>query len=234
MINNWILLGPANAKKTEIVISALIDNPIIRTKPFVLMCETDTGCAVELAIKHKIEIHIVDDIKLKSPKVIEMLKSLQADVLISCGWSYKIPVEHNIYFKYPIINCHGSVLPDYKGKRAYLHQWANIEGFYGATIHTISDKFDQGEIIIQGKQKLFLKENLIMIHRRLSELTAQLIPQALLMIDYNLPTQNNYMKKNSQSRYFYNIKKRKLVLHRLINRFAYYFNLKKWSTPHKM
>src|SRR5690606_11508107 len=102
----------------------------------------------------------------------------EVDLLISAGWPLKIPSSFVNMFKYTPINCHGSVLPDYRGSRAYMHYWANCEDYYGATIHYMNDKFDDGNIIVQGQLKLFAEETPEIIHRRSAELCAYLIPIA--------------------------------------------------------
>ncbi|WP_040928650.1 formyltransferase family protein, partial [Nosocomiicoccus massiliensis] len=64
-----------------------------------------------------------------------------------------------------------------------MHYWANCENFYGATIHYMNEKFDDGNIIIQGRLKLYMEETPEMLHRRTAELCAHLLPTAIYLVE---------------------------------------------------
>lgn len=140
-----------------------------------------------------------------------------------------IPKKVIDLFDYNPINCHGSFLPDYRGSRAYMHYWANCEEFYGASIHYINEKFDDGNIIVQGKLKMFHKEDNIIIHRRTAELCSYLLPTAINLVENKFEGE----KIEGNKRYFYKLTMRKFRFYRLYNRFAVKFGLSKIVTKHK-
>lgn len=232
MIKKWILLGPANAKKAEIVMEKLLSNPVVQVRPFVFVCESEEGCAFDFAISNNVEVARLIDPKMKTLGTQDFFDKLGGDLLVSCGWNYKIPNIIFNRFKFHSLNCHSSLLPDYKGQRAYVHQWANCEEEYGVTIHLLAEDLDAGKIILQGGIKLFLKENLVMMHQRLSEVTGFLLPQALLLIESGY---NGIVHSESQtSRYFFKISRWKAKAHRITNRSIMRFGLKPILTPHQL
>jgi phosphoribosylglycinamide formyltransferase 1 len=230
-IRRWILAGPANALKAEIVMRSLVSNPVIQSRPFVFLCEKEYGCAVECARELGIEVLQTSDPRFKTEDSQKELGQVGADMLVCCGWDYIVPPSVFEGFSYPCLNCHSSLLPDYKGQRAYLHQWANCEKQYGVTIHFISEKLDEGKMLLQGALKLFPKENIEMMHRRMSEMTGVLLPQALLLVEAGVVGES--YDRHNESRYFLKISPRRAKLHRFFNRGLSLFNLPRWTTPHK-
>ena len=88
-----------------------------------------------------------------------------------------------IHSFFDAVNCHGSYLPDYRGSRAYMHYWANFSEYYGATIHYLTDKIDDGNILIRGKLQMFKDESHDSVFIRTAELCGHLLPAAILMIE---------------------------------------------------
>ena len=56
--------------------------------------------------------------------------------------------------RYGLLNVHGSLLPDYRGIMPSFWVLANGENFTGASIHRISERIDEGEILFQEKVDL--------------------------------------------------------------------------------
>ena len=230
IIRRWILLGPANGLKTEIVMRCLLLNPIIKKRPFVFVCESEQGCAVDYARNNGIEVLHVEDRLFKTEASRRMLDSIDAELLVVCGWNYIVPRNVFERFPFPCLNCHSSLLPDYKGQCAYLHQWANCEEEYGVTIHILEEKLDEGCMLLQNRMKLYLRENLVMMHRRVSEATGLLLPQALLLLEQGY--RGAPYDQSAISRYFHKITPYKAKAYRVLNRFARLLNLPPFLTPH--
>jgi len=230
-IRRWILAGPADAMKTEIVMRSLNASSVIHSRPYVFLCDKKDGRAVDCARELGIEVLCTSDPHFKSEASQKELDKIEADLLVCCGWNYIVPSVVFERFSYPSLNCHSSLLPDYKGQRAYVHQWANCESEYGITIHFISDKLDEGMKLLQSKIKLFPEESIVMMHRRISEMTGALLPLALLLVEAGHKGES--YDSSAKSRYFYKITSRKARFHRLCNKVLSSFGLPLWITPHK-
>jgi phosphoribosylglycinamide formyltransferase-1 len=177
------ILGSANALKPKIIIETLHEMNLLFNREIILFTEDDEGVCVDYCREKGIKFVVFPNTELNDVESFNLVMQQEADLLVSAGWPFKIPASFLQLFKYTPINCHGSVLPDYRGSRAYMHYWANCEEYYGATIHFMNEKFDDGNILIQGRLKLFLEETPSILHRRSAELCAYLLPEAISLIE---------------------------------------------------
>lgn len=151
------------------------------------------------------------------------------DYIITVGWGKIIKNEVITRAKCAALNCHSSMLPDYKGGSAYNHYWANCEDFSGATIHYLTSKVDSGNIVAQSAFKLSCKDTPISILQRASELTGPLLIEALLKI------QQGYRgEPNNGGRYFLKVRsKYQLAFYRMLNLSFKKIGLKRKLMPFK-
>ena len=81
------------------------------------------------------------------------LKGLKFDILISDRARFIIPINVIEMFDGLICNLHPSFLPFNRGDQPLL--WSAVEGTpYGVSIHQVSEKFDEGNIISQTRLNL--------------------------------------------------------------------------------
>lgn len=101
----------------------------------------------ELAKKNKLNFILFKDNHL----LYEKIKNLDIDIIISASWRNIIPKEILRLAKIGAINFHNSLLPLYRS--AYSNTWPLFYGdrYTGATIHWMTEKFDDGDIIGQKK-----------------------------------------------------------------------------------
>lgn len=229
-IKKIIILGSANAMKPQIILEQIVEQDLLKNIELIYLCEKNEGCCVEYCIQNNIKIHIVSSIYFDTKECIEDIKKLEADILISMGWPYKVPKELLDIFEYKSLNCHGSILPDYRGSRSYMHYWANMEEYYGATIHYMTEKFDDGNILISGKLRRLKEESPIIIHRRTAELCGYLLPQAINLVEQGYKG----TKGKGTKRYFYKISRNKFRMYYFYNRYLTKLGFKKKLTPYKI
>ncbi len=94
-----------------------------------------------------------------SEVVLDIVKTLQPDLIVLAGFLWKFP--ENIIHQFPnkIVNIHPSLLPKYGGKGMYgnfVHQAVidNHETESGITIHYVNENYDEGAIIFQAKTQI--------------------------------------------------------------------------------
>lgn len=228
-IERVIILGPSHALKTRIVIEELWQLASLEGRALLLLCEGGSGQACDYCRDHGIPVATVRHPALNDDLELRTVANLKSDLLVSCGWPHKICTQALSMFDFAPVNCHGSLLPDYRGKRAYLHAWANMEEYYGATIHYMTGKFDDGNILAQARLKLYRSETLRQVHRRIAELTAAMLPHAVSMVEQNTPGR----QPSGRARYFHQISRRQVKLYRIANRLAALFGCRKRLTPHR-
>ena len=83
------------------------------------------------------------------------------------------------FFKNKIINIHPSLLPKYKGLNTHKRALKAKEKFSGCTIHYVSKKLDSGKIIAKKKVKIFKKDTLKKLEKRVLKEENKLYPLVL-------------------------------------------------------
>jgi methionyl-tRNA formyltransferase len=111
--------------------------------------------------------------------VVDTLTTFKPDLLISASYGQKIP--HDLIVSAPLggVNIHPSLLPRWRG--AYPVPWSILTGESqtGVTLITLSDTFDEGQILAQ--KKLSLKEDAMAdeVKKQLFSLGAELLVDTL-------------------------------------------------------
>ena len=85
-------------------------------------------------------------------------------------------------FKGKIINIHPSLLPKYKGLNTHRRVLENNELYTGCTVHFVSHKLDSGKIILQKKIKIYKKDNIKKLNKRVLLEEHKIYPKAILKI----------------------------------------------------
>ncbi|WP_291964411.1 phosphoribosylglycinamide formyltransferase [Maribacter sp.] len=88
--------------------------------------------------------------------ILDMLRSLEPDLIVLAGFLWKIPEAITNAFPNKIINIHPALLPKYGGKGMYgMHVHNAVkeakETETGITIHYVNAHYDEGAIIQQAK-----------------------------------------------------------------------------------
>ena len=97
----------------------------------------------------KIPIHHATTIKSKG--AIDFIKNLRPDLVISVSCPQLIGEKILTIPKFGGINIHASLLPSYAGLAPYYWVLSNGELETGITVHYMTSKFDQGNILTQRK-----------------------------------------------------------------------------------
>lgn len=228
-IKRILLLGPSDGLKSKIIVELIHELKLLPNREFIFVCENIEGKARQYCEENNIKCIGIDNPKFQKKEDIDTIQNENADILVSCGWSYIIPEIILNMFEFPPINCHSSLLPDYRGMRAYNSCWANMEDEYGATIHYMTNKLDDGNIITQGKFKMFEIETLQVLHRRICEVTAYMLPNAISLVEQGYEG----IKQKGIARYFDSISMDKAKEHRALNKNRVQIGLEKEITKHR-
>lgn len=207
-----VFLASADAMKPKVLIESYYACVQRDFTQDILLTDKAVGITYDMAKHLGMQIIITKDVRFTD---LEWNISMFAEsnlILVSCGWPYLIPKGLYEQFK-AAINCHGSYLPDYRGSRAYMHYWANCSDYFGASIHYINEGFDDGNILIRAKQKIFMNESQDIIFYRTAELCGHLLPTALLMIESG----HLGYKADGVKRYFYKKTPEEFLEHRKAN-----------------
>ncbi len=88
-----------------------------------------------------------------------------------------------------IVNCHGALLPKYRGLMPSFWTLANGETEGGVTVHFVDGKLDNGPILVQRRYRIHQHDTLEDIMARSKDLAAEAIVEAVRLVengDYEL------------------------------------------------
>ncbi len=133
--------------------------------------------AIELGLSVFTPEKLRDDYELQKE-----LAELNADISIVVAFGQILPAE---VLNQPLLGCwngHGSLLPRWRG--AGPIQWSILSGdkVTGVGIMAMEEGLDTGPVLLQQSIEIGLLENANQLGKRLSELTASLMIEALLKI----------------------------------------------------
>ncbi len=133
------------------------------------------------------------------PDCINTIKELNADIGVVCSYNYKLSKDFLSTTRLGYINCHPSILPDYRGAMPYFHIIKNAEKISGITLHFMDEDFDTGDIVYQEKFELLPWETMGTLFNR----TNYMISDALIKIlsDYENGIDFKRIPQPKDSRY---------------------------------
>ncbi len=132
---------------------------ILPIQQALLVTNNSTCGAVTIAHEHGVEVFHISAKSHPNEQEFasEMLQKLQdakIELILLVGYMKKLPANVIEHFKGCIYNTHPALLPKYGGKGMYgIHVHTavlqNHETESGATIHLVTEEYDEGQIIAQ-------------------------------------------------------------------------------------
>jgi len=136
--------------------------------------------ADQFKIKKKI-FNFRDNINVEK-KILTLLKKEKINFICLAGFMKILSKNFIKKFDGKIINIHPSLLPKYKGLNTHLRAISNKDKFAGCTIHYVTEKLDSGKIIMQKKIKVFSKDTVASLAKKVLKQEHILYPAAIMRI----------------------------------------------------
>lgn len=135
----------------------------------------------ECALRHGIPV--LQPVKIKESEAVAQLKEYPADIFVVAAFGQLLTEEILNMPKFGCVNIHASLLPAYRG--AAPIQWVIINGEEktGVTIQQMAKGLDTGDMLLKKEVMIDAKETGESLHDKLMEAGAQLIVEALPMIE---------------------------------------------------
>ena len=165
------LIRFSKIKKTPISINLVISN-------------IDKAKGLEYADQFNIKKKIFDfkNIKDTEKKILSLLKKEKISFICLAGFMKILSKYFIKKFDGKIINIHPSLLPKYKGLNTHHRALINKDKFAGCTVHYVSEKLDSGQIIMQKKIKVAVKDNSSSLAKKVLKQEHKLYPAAIMKI----------------------------------------------------
>lgn len=117
--------------------------------------------------------------------ILQYLRTYNIDLVIFAGWMKIVTPVLIDGFANRIINIHPSFLPNFKGSGAIERVLeANVDST-GVTVHYVTEKVDDGEIIIQEKVEIYSDDTFENLHKRIQKIEHKIYPKAIKLFSKN-------------------------------------------------
>ena len=136
------------------------------------------SCSVlDTAKKNHIPHRVITD--SNAPAFVQHIRELNPDLIISYSAPQIIKPELLSVPKYGVINVHGALLPDYRGCLPSFWYLYNDEKLGGATVHYMSAKLDDGDIIEQGSVDISDCKSMFNLMKKTKRVGGELMVRAI-------------------------------------------------------
>ncbi len=133
-------------------------------------------------VARELGVPVLQPVKLRDPAVVEALRALRPDVIVTVAYGKIIPPQILTLPPLGCINVHPSLLPKYRGASPIQAALANGERETGVTIMYQSEALDAGDIILQRRVPIAPDDTAQTLEARLAEEGAHALVEALVLI----------------------------------------------------
>lgn len=126
-----------------------------------------------VARKYNIPVHTSEDVN--SEEFRTKLRDLGVEFIVSISGTQLYKKALRQQTPYGIVNCHGALLPRYRGLMPSFWTLANNEKLGGVSVHYVDRKLDNGPIIVQKTYRVHPHDTLEDIMARGKDLAAEAI-----------------------------------------------------------
>ncbi len=139
---------------------------------------------VQLARDHGVPVHVMND-TADPEEWRRVLRAAQAELVVLAGYLKRVPEQVVREWRGRIINIHPALLPRHGGPGMYglrVHQAVLQSGdaTSGATVHLVSEEYDEGEVLCQGVVPVLPGDTPEALAARVLEAEHKLLPAAVL------------------------------------------------------
>ena len=178
-----VILASGSGSNAENIITYFKESPQVAVSA--VLTNKNTAKVLERCDRLKIPAFYFNKTAFTSSNtVVQLLLSLNPDIIVLAGFLWKIPSNIIAAFPNQIINIHPALLPKYGGKGMYgmkVHQAVkeNAETETGITIHYVNEHYDEGAIIFQAKTAVEPSDDADSIAEKVHQLEYEHFPKVI-------------------------------------------------------
>jgi len=138
-----------------------------------------------VAKKYGVPVHYTEDVNSEVFRT--MLRNAGVEFIVSISGTqlYKKALRQQTPFG--IVNCHGALLPKYRGLMPSFWTLANGEEWGGSSVHYVDAKLDNGPIVVQKRYRIHKHDTLEDIMSRSKDLAAEAIIECVRLVEAGEP-----------------------------------------------
>lgn len=144
-------------------------------------------CYTVAAVARKYGVPVTEAIDVNSEEFLEHLREKGVEFIVSISGTQLY--KKNLREQTPggIVNCHGALLPKYRGLMPSFWTLANGESEGGVSVHFVDAKLDNGPIIVQRRYRIHPHDSLEDVMARSKDLAAEAIIECVRLVEAGDP-----------------------------------------------
>lgn len=135
-----------------------------------------------VAKKYGVKVDELPDVNSEEFRGMLRERGVEFIVSISGTQLYRKPLREQT--PYGIVNCHGALLPTYRGLMPSFWTLANDEKRGGSSVHYVDRKLDNGPIIVQRDYRIWAHDTLEDVMARSKDLAAEAILECIRKVEF--------------------------------------------------
>lgn len=139
------------------------------------------------AVAKKYGVSVTEAVDVNSEDFLKMLRDEGVELIVSISGTQLYKKKLREQTPAGIINCHGALLPKYRGLMPSFWTLANDEQEGGVTVHFVAAKLDSGPIVVQRRYRIHKHDSLEDVMARSKDLAAEAIIDAVRLIETGDP-----------------------------------------------
>ena len=139
------------------------------------------------SVARKYGVDVTQEVDVNSDGFLAHLREKKVEFIVSISGTQMYRKALREQIQKGIVNCHGALLPKYRGLMPSFWTLANGESESGVTVHYVDAKLDNGPIIVQKKYRLNPHESLEEVMARSKDLAAEAIIECVRLVEAGDP-----------------------------------------------
>jgi len=180
-INTCVFISGKGTNLKKLILNSNKYNFPIKIK--LIVCNNRNAEGLTLAKKWSIPYLIFNSNQsLSENKTLMKIKSFKIDLIVLAGYMKILSKKFIRSFGKSIINIHPSLLPKFKGLNTFEKVLQKKERKTGCTIHFVTEKLDDGKIILKKFFYIDKKDNVTSLRKKTQNLEYKALSEAIIKI----------------------------------------------------
>ena len=138
-----------------------------------------------VAVAKKYGVPVTEKSDVNSEEFLKHLRDLGVEFIVSISGTQLYRKALREQTRHGIVNCHGALLPRYRGLMPSFWTLCNGEKVGGVSVHYVDAKLDNGPIIVQRTYRIYPHDTLEDNMARSKDLAAEAIIECVRLVEAN-------------------------------------------------
>lgn len=144
-------------------------------------------CYSVRAVARKYNVPVTEAVNVNSDEFLAHLREKNVEFIMSISGTQFYGKKLRDQTCAGIVNCHGALLPKYRGLMPSFWTLANGEREGGVSVHFVDAKIDNGPIIVQKRYRIHPHDSLEAVMERSKDLAAEAIIECVRLVEAGDP-----------------------------------------------